>query len=29
VIREHKVGTCNVGLKNTTLEVAQEVARKL
>jgi len=29
VIREHKVGTYDVGLKNTTLEVAEEVARRL
>lgn len=29
VIKERKVGTYDVGLKNTTLEVAQEVARKL
>ena len=29
VIQEHKVGTYDVGLKNTTLEVAEEVARKL
>ena len=29
VIKEHKVGTYDVGLNNTTLEVAQEVARKL
>ncbi len=29
VIREHKVGTYDVGLKNTSLEVAHEVARKL
>jgi 3-isopropylmalate dehydrogenase len=29
VIEEHKVGTYDVGLTNTTLEVAEEVARKL
>ncbi len=29
VIREHKVGTYDVGLKNTTLEVAEEVARNV
>ena len=29
VIQEHKVGTYDVGLKNTTLEVAEEVARKM
>jgi len=29
VIRDHKVGTYDVGLTNTTLEVAQEVARKV
>jgi isocitrate/isopropylmalate dehydrogenase len=29
VIRERKVGTYDVGLNNTTLEVAEEVARKL
>lgn len=29
VIRERKVGTYDVGLSNTTLEVAEEVARKL
>ncbi len=29
VIAERKVGTYDVGLKNTTLEVAREVARKL
>ncbi|MHC4140564.1 MAG: isocitrate/isopropylmalate dehydrogenase family protein [Planctomycetota bacterium] len=29
VIRDHKVGTYDVGLSNTTLEVAQEVARKV
>lgn len=29
VIREHTVGTYDVGLNNTTLEVAEEVARKL
>ncbi|MCH8164609.1 MAG: isocitrate/isopropylmalate dehydrogenase family protein [Planctomycetes bacterium] len=29
VIREHKVGTYDVGLNNTTLEVAEEVARNL
>ena len=29
VIAEHKVGTYDVGLNNTTLEVAEEVARKL
>jgi 3-isopropylmalate dehydrogenase len=29
VVAERKVGTYDVGLKNTTLEVAQEVARKL
>ena len=29
VIKENKVGTYDVGLKNTTLEVAEEVARKL
>ncbi len=29
VIREHKVGTYDIGLKNTTLDVADEVARKL
>jgi len=29
VIRDHKVGTYDVGLSHTTLEVAQEVARKV
>jgi 3-isopropylmalate dehydrogenase len=29
VIREHKVGTYDVGLSSTTLEVAQEVARNV
>ncbi len=29
VIAEHKVGTYDVGLNNTTLEVAEEVARKV
>jgi len=29
VILEHRVGTYDVGLENTTLEVAEEVARKL
>ena len=29
VIRDHKVGTYDVGLTNTTLEVAQEVARRV
>ncbi len=29
VIKEHRVGTYDVGLNNTTLEVAEEVARKL
>ena len=29
VIRENKVGTYDVGLSNTTLEVAEEVARKV
>ncbi len=29
VIRERKIGTYDVGLSNTTLEVAEEVARKL
>jgi 3-isopropylmalate dehydrogenase len=29
VIADHKVGTYDVGLSNTTLEVAEEVARKL
>jgi len=29
VVKEHKVGTYDVGLSNTTLEVAEEVARKL
>ncbi len=29
VIKEHKVGTYDVGLSNTTLEVAEEVARNL
>ncbi len=29
VIREHRVGTYDVGMSNTTLEVAQEVARRL
>lgn len=29
VIREHRVGTYDVGLSNTTMEVAEEVARKL
>lgn len=29
VIEEHQVGTYDVGLNNTTLEVAEEVARKL
>jgi len=29
VIREHKVGTYDVGLNNTTLDVAEEVERKL
>ncbi|MCK4871152.1 MAG: isocitrate/isopropylmalate dehydrogenase family protein [Phycisphaerales bacterium] len=29
VIAEHKVGTYDVGLSNTTLEVAEEVVRKL
>ncbi|MFH0980425.1 MAG: isocitrate/isopropylmalate family dehydrogenase [Planctomycetota bacterium] len=29
VIQEHKVGTYDVGLDNTTVEVAEEVARKL
>lgn len=29
VIKDHKVGTYDVGLNNTTLEVAEEVARNL
>ena len=29
VIKEHKVGTYDVGLSNTTLEVAEEVARQV
>ncbi|MCH8211932.1 MAG: isocitrate/isopropylmalate dehydrogenase family protein, partial [Planctomycetes bacterium] len=29
VIKEHKVGTYDVGMNNTTLEVAEEVARNL
>ncbi|HUU82520.1 MAG TPA: isocitrate/isopropylmalate dehydrogenase family protein [Phycisphaerae bacterium] len=29
VVAEHKIGTYDVGLSNTTLEVAEEVARKL
>ncbi len=29
VIAERKVGTYDVGLSNTTLEVAEEVVRKL
>ena len=29
VILEHRVGTYDVGLENTTLEVAEEVARKV
>ncbi|MFQ5490856.1 MAG: isocitrate/isopropylmalate dehydrogenase family protein [Phycisphaerae bacterium] len=29
VIAEHKVGTYDVGLSNTTMEVAQEIARKV
>ncbi len=29
VIKEHKVGTYDVGLSNTTLEVAEEVAQQV
>ncbi len=29
VIRERKVGTYDVGMSNTTIEVAKEVARKV
>ena len=29
VTKEHKIGTYDLGLKNTSLEVAEEVARKL
>ena len=29
VIKEHKVGTYDVGLSNMTLEVAQEIARHI
>ena len=29
VIKENKIGTYDVGLSNTTLEVAEEIARKL
>jgi len=29
VIQENKVGTYDLGLNNTSLEVAEEVARKL